>query len=443
MNKIFSHSHDSSSIVQPGTGKDSADSWKASKISFDRTHHLLPEGPIYDSRFEEVLTFHSPGLAPVRKNGKWFYIKPDGKPAFNKKYTRAFGFYENRAAVIEGNDWYHIDEEGKPAYVRRFLWCGNFQDGRCTVRDNDLRYYHITLDGEAAYPERYLYAGDFREGAAVVKLDSGLCTHIDKNGKQIHGISYPELDVYHKGLARACDENGWFHIGISGRPVYAKRFQSVEPFYNGQALCRDLKGRHVIIDETGSEIIEILPVSSAKKISGPKIMIIGTLGAGKTTVASLVSEKVNLPFESIDAFRQQYGDGTFAGEYRAWSRFMEMCEKPVGAVMEFSGGGPHAYAVCHALLKSEIPVYVIWLDTPPEIGAARFSRGLDEVPTPLPWGNVHESARFIYGEIEGAWNNIWCTKTSVKTLRLKNGTGKTVEETCSELISFLEEEIGC
>jgi len=443
INSLALNKKEKDSVGKNSPGKASTDSWKHSRPSFDRTHHVLPEGAMYDSRFDEVLAFHSPGLAPVRKGEKWFYIKPDSNPAFGKEYTRAFGFYENKATVREGDDWYHIDEKGNPVYTRRFAWCGNFQNGRCMVREKDLCYHHITPEGEEAYPERYLYAGDFREGAAVVRLDSGLCTHIDENGKQIHGIFYPELDVYHKGFARACDEKGWFHVDISGRPVYKKRFQSIEPFYNGQALCRDLEGRLVIIAEDGAEILEISPTPSLRETIGPKILVIGTLGAGKTTICSLVSEKMNLPFVSIDGLRQQHGDDTFTGEYRAWTRFMEMCEKPEASVLEFSGGGPHTFAVRQALLKSGMPVHVIWLDVPPEIGASRFSKDLEEVPTPLPWGDVRLSASSIYREIEKAWDWLWAAKPAIKALRLKAGNEKTIEEIYSELMRFLEGKTGC
>lgn len=433
----------SASNLKNSCESNNVESWKNSRISVNRTHHVLAKSSLYEARFDEVLAFHYPGFAPVRKGKEWFYINPNGEMIFGRKFTRAFGFYEGRASVKMDDDWYHIDENGNPAYERKFAWCGNFQYGRCTVRENDLSYHHITIDGDDAYPERYCYAGDFREGLAVVKLDNDLCTHIDEEGKTIHGEYYLELDVYHKGFARARDENGWCHIDDSGKPVYQRRFQSVEPFYNGQSLCKDSNGKFVIIDENGSEIMELPSESLRSKISGPKILIIGTLGAGKTTIAKMMANNMELPFVSIDSFRQLCGDGTVTGEYRAWKSFIEMCERSEGSVLEFSGAGPHTYAVREALLNSGMPVILIWLDTPPKISTMRILDRTNKVPTPFPWGDLHESANSIYKGIEKTWSEIWTAKKEIRAAIFKNDGTKSIESIYDELLGFVDGELKC
>jgi len=104
-----------------------------------------------------------------------------------------------------------------------------------------------------AYADRHRYAGDFRDGTAVVRYDAdGLCGHVDRWGRPIHGGRFIDLDVYHKGWARARDERGWFHIDRSGRHAYPERFAAIEPFYNGQALCETLGGTRVVIGVSGS-----------------------------------------------------------------------------------------------------------------------------------------------------------------------------------------------
>lgn len=419
------------------------ETWKNSRISVDRTHHVLAKSSLYNTIFDEVLAFHPPGFAPVRNGQEWFYINPNGEMVFGEKFTRAFGFYEGRASVKKDDSWYHVDESGNPAYDRKFAWCGNFQYGRCAVRENDLSYHHITIDGEDVYPERYCYAGDFREGSAVVKLDNGFCTHIDEEGNIIHGKYYLELDVYHKGFARARDENGWCHIDHSGKPVYQRRFQSVEPFYNGQSLCKDNNGKFVIIDENGSEIMELSSRQLRSKLNGPKILIIGTLGAGKTTIAKMMAEHMGLPFVSIDRFRQLCGDGTVAGEYEAWKKFMEMCERPEGTVLEFSGAGPHTYAISEALLNSGMHVILIRLDTPPEIGIRRIKDRTSKVPTPFPWGDPHKSGNYIYKAIEKTWSEIWTAKEEIHTSMFENDGTKSIERIYYELMEFVDGELGC
>ncbi|HFD87889.1 MAG TPA: methyltransferase, partial [Gammaproteobacteria bacterium] len=177
--------------------------WRQFSISPEGTHHLIDGEPAYRERFDEVLAFHAPGLAPVRLNGHAWHIGPDGQIAYRRRFLRAFGFYEDLAAVIDENGWHHIDPAGLDAYPDRSAWCGNFQCGRCTVRDFDGHYFHITPEGMPAYTERWRYAGDFRDGIGVVQDENGRSTHIDTTGQPIHGCWFLDLDVFHKGFARA------------------------------------------------------------------------------------------------------------------------------------------------------------------------------------------------------------------------------------------------
>jgi hypothetical protein len=77
-------------------------------------------------------------------------------------------------------------------------------------------------------------------------------------------------------------------------------------------------------------------------IQPQKILLIGTMGSGKTTVAERLARDTGFLYASIDDCRVQYGDGTMAGEDLAWDHFLAICENPWPAVLEFSGCGPHA-----------------------------------------------------------------------------------------------------
>lgn len=233
--------------------------WQQFTIAPEGTHHLKDGTPAYTERFDEVLKFHAPGLAPVHRNGNAWHIHADGQDAYPNRFNRTFGFYEGFAAVISENGWHHINPDGTDAYSGRYAWCGNFQCGRCTVRDFDDHYFHITPEGMPAYAERWHYSGDFRDGIGVVQADCGLSTHIDVTGRRVHDCWFLDLDIFHKGFARARDEAGWMHIDFTGRHVYVRRFASVEPFYNGQARVERFDGGLEIIDESGSMIVELRP----------------------------------------------------------------------------------------------------------------------------------------------------------------------------------------
>lgn len=227
-------------------------SWRRSSISPDGSHHVLDGRAMYPHRFLRVQKFHEPGLAPVADVSGAFHIAASGQAAYPERFLQTWGFYEGRAAVQHDTGWFHILADGRSLSTDRFDWCGNFQGGRCTVRTVDKAYLHLTESGVAAYAERYLYAGDFRDGAAVVRCPtSGLCTHIDPDGRQLHGRWFVDLDVFHKGFARARDAAGWFHVDQSGTSITSKRYAEVEPFYNGQARVFTHGGEYQVIDEAG------------------------------------------------------------------------------------------------------------------------------------------------------------------------------------------------
>jgi hypothetical protein len=70
--------------------------WQDLRIAPDRTHHIRGGSAAYETRFVEVLTFHTPGLAPVRDVSGAYHIFPTGQEAYPERYLRTFGFYEER-----------------------------------------------------------------------------------------------------------------------------------------------------------------------------------------------------------------------------------------------------------------------------------------------------------------------------------------------------------
>jgi ubiquinone/menaquinone biosynthesis C-methylase UbiE len=232
--------------------------WQRLKVSAEGTHHVNVEKmPAYAARFDCVLSFHEPGLASVMKDALAWHIHGDGSPAYARRFKKTFGFYEGLAAVVSENGWHHIYPSGTPVYAEHHAWCGNFQGGRCPVRHFDGFYSHIGPDGKPAYSKRWRYAGDYREEIAVVQAVDGRAGHIDPAGEFIHEQWFEDLDVFHKGLARARDHNGWTHISKTGEPIYHRRFAAVEPFYNGQARVERFDGGFEVIDESGHTLIEL------------------------------------------------------------------------------------------------------------------------------------------------------------------------------------------
>lgn len=232
-------------------GSEETRDWRIYQISSSRRYHTCMGIPAYSRKFEEVMTFHEPGLAPARSQSKWFHINPDGSRAYAMEFDRVWGFYNDLAAVVSDGQAFHIGSDGEPAYSERYSWTGNFQEGMCTVRDALGRYFHIMGDGQRPYAETYIYAGDYKEGlAAVYSMNSG-SFHIDTRGKRIYSSEFMEVGAFHKGIAPARDSSGWFHIDRNGKEIYRDRYAGVEPFYNGRAKVSGHHGNVMTISESG------------------------------------------------------------------------------------------------------------------------------------------------------------------------------------------------
>lgn len=311
--------------------------WRDYVLSPDETHHLLHGRRVYTQRYIEVQKFHEPGLAPVRNASGAYHITPDGLPAYDDRYVGTFGFYEGKAAVQTGDGWRHILPDGSPLYPQMYAWCGNFQEGRCAVRLFDNSYFHISADGTPVYRERYRYAGDFRDGIAVVQGEDGKHTHIYLSGNLVHRQWFLDLDVFHKGHARACDMNGWHHVNTEGKPLYERRFKNVEPFYNGQARVEGFDGSLSVIDHSGETVLELREPSSSplEELSGEMV------GLWKTqTIRAAVELGV---FESLPATVEQIESG-FGLATTAGNRLLN-------ALIEIGLVSRHSDGLCHATEK--------------------------------------------------------------------------------------------
>lgn len=220
--------------------------------SSDERYHVNNNGmPAYRARFTRVGKFHEPGLAPVQDLTGWFHIRPDGNAAYPYRYEMLWGFYCGLAAAKDKNGWMHVDSSGAPVYAERFEWVGNYQEGLCAVQTT-AGFFHIDLSGRKAYEIAHAYVGDFRDGVAVATSDvDGLCRHIRKDGTLLHSHAFEDLDVFHKGYARAKDARGWHHVDAKGQACYLERYAAVEPFYNGLARVDASNGLRLRIDPKG------------------------------------------------------------------------------------------------------------------------------------------------------------------------------------------------
>ena len=231
--------------------------WQDIKVSADNTCFLVNGKQIFGRQFFEVLKFHSPGIAAVQDQSGSYHIDSSGEQLYADRFSRTFGFYNNRAAVMQNNKWFHIKDTGKQAYTHLFSWTGNYQEELCPVRNSDNKYFHIDLDGNRIYANSFIYCGDYKDEIACVKTLNGFYKHIDTKGNFINDKSFHDLGIFHKNFATAKDKDGWYHIDKRGNEIYHHRFLSAEPFYNGFALVTQFDKQKIIIDELGKNVLSL------------------------------------------------------------------------------------------------------------------------------------------------------------------------------------------
>ncbi len=88
---------------------------------------------------------------------------------------------------------------------------------------------------------------------------------------------------------------------------------------------------------------------------------------------------------SLDEYREKFGDGTIAGEYRAVTRFIEACSLPQSQILEYTGAGAHKHAIRLAFVEARLPVIPLLVDTPLELCLIRVNAKEWTVPYP-EWG---------------------------------------------------------
>ncbi|GAA5261793.1 AAA family ATPase [Methanocalculus sp. MC3] len=170
-----------------------------------------------------------------------------------------------------------------------------------------------------------------------------------------------------------------------------------------------------------------------------KILIIGTLGAGKTTLARTLSDETGLPYIPIDGCRIRYSDGTIVGEETAWHYFLEACSDPSPAILEFSGMGPYACQVRDALLYSKLPVAIIWIDCLHDLCIDRATKREITIPAPFKWAPISYSVPAIHSGIEIAWEEMWTKEPSFHVMRMALSHDLLPSEVYQRVASYLQD----
>ena len=83
-----------------------------------------------------------------------------------------------------------------------------------------------------------------------------------------------------------------------------------------------------------------------------KILIIGNIGSGKTTLGRKIQELTGFRFVQIDELREKYLKNSISGEYLSLHKFLKEIEEHKDIILEFTGVGCHKYALKKSKYKT-------------------------------------------------------------------------------------------
>lgn len=90
-----------------------------------------------------------------------------------------------------------------------------------------------------------------------------------------------------------------------------------------------------------------------------KILIIGNIGSGKTTLGKKIQEILGYKFIQIDELREKYFEKKVSEEYYCLYEFLKAIEDYDNVILEFTGAGCHKFAIKRTLELSNDNTIII------------------------------------------------------------------------------------
>lgn len=173
------------------------------------------------------------------------------------------------------------------------------------------------------------------------------------------------------------------------------------------------------------------------------LLIIGNIASGKTSIAEefIKQEYLNSnDYSSIDEWRRDHSDGTFAGEFLAWSKMLATIQgasKDKNAIYEFSGTGKNAWFVREAIKlsksQSNANWRIIYCSCDSQVLKERSKTRKYDVPLPYKFSNIESSIAFIGSELAEKYNKNYWDSPEIVVSTDKNSPQKCVEQILNQI----------
>lgn len=170
-----------------------------------------------------------------------------------------------------------------------------------------------------------------------------------------------------------------------------------------------------------------------------KIIVMGNVGSGKTTLISSMLEHYQWDVVSIDDYRRSFGNGTRETELLARQNFAAGVISTCNQFVECTGFGEVSDSLFKKLQASNEPLVCLILDVPLKICRDRLALRKWDVPFTAPLDGLSRFMEKVDAKIQsGESENEWKSKKSAIVLRRRNIVSYDKEEIVGELASIID-----
>lgn len=193
-------------------------------------------------------------LYPLRRRGRWGYIRKDGSWHICPQYDQASSFCEGRAGIRCGGLYYVIDASG-----RRYNDCGYesmrlFSEGMAAVA-LDEQYGYVDAGGSVVIRPRFQYALEFSEGLAPVQI-GGAWRYINRWGRFVSTARFAHACVFAEERAFVATDDGWVAINRAFEPLSEQRYANTGRGFSEGLAWVDQGDRIGYIDRNAKLVID-------------------------------------------------------------------------------------------------------------------------------------------------------------------------------------------
>jgi hypothetical protein len=178
--------------------------------------------------------------ALVKSSNGYGYIDPAGKLVIDFQYSRATGFHDGFALVVDKNRVYSmIDTSGKVIVTLNGCTDNHdYAEGSMSIK-KDGKWGFIDKTGNMVIPFMFTNCWEFSEGLAVAQKGKKMI-YIDRTGKTVlEPKGATSLGEFHEGLARIEKDEKEGFINRDGKIVIPCIYGRVYDFKDGYAVVEE------------------------------------------------------------------------------------------------------------------------------------------------------------------------------------------------------------